>query len=238
MQIFILLKYIRCIYLAKIDIKNNLHANKNKILLNTQVNNLSQSTSGFTLIEMLAVVIIIGILSAIAAPSWLAFTNRQRVNKVYDTIFSAIQETQREAKNQKLNQSIWFRDASNKLEYAIVPADVTVANITTWKSLGEDVGVNSKQVVLLTNLTTDNTAGTASSANFTTAKRITFDYRGTLPTANFGTPPSGSNDPPGLRVVVAVPLSPNSTQPSSTRRCVIIQNLLGGMRSERDNKCN
>ncbi|NJL65366.1 MAG: type II secretion system protein [Methylacidiphilales bacterium] len=57
---------------------------------------------------MLVVVIIIGILSAIAAPTWLAFTNRQRINKVNDVVLSTLQEAQREAKKLKLIKVFGF----------------------------------------------------------------------------------------------------------------------------------
>jgi len=42
----------------------------------------SSSESGFTLIEVLVVVIIVGILGSIAAPGWLSFLERQRANSV------------------------------------------------------------------------------------------------------------------------------------------------------------
>ncbi|MGB3650812.1 MAG: type II secretion system protein, partial [Rivularia sp. (in: cyanobacteria)] len=40
----------------------------------------NSSSSGFTLLEMLVVIAVVGLLTAIAAPSWVAFVNTRRLN--------------------------------------------------------------------------------------------------------------------------------------------------------------
>ncbi len=52
---------------------------------------------GFTLIETLAVAIIIGIIAAIAAPNFLGLLSRNQVNEALDKINGAIKESQRQA---------------------------------------------------------------------------------------------------------------------------------------------
>ena len=52
------------------------------------------STFGFTIVELAIVVFIIGILSAIAAPGWSAFVNRQRTRTVNDAVLQALRKAQ------------------------------------------------------------------------------------------------------------------------------------------------
>ncbi|WP_193198345.1 Tfp pilus assembly protein FimT/FimU [Nostoc sp. MG11] len=190
--------------------------------------------AGFSLLELIAVMVMIGILGAIAAPGWLAFANRQRVNKVNDAVVAALQEAQREAKKKKLSYSVSFTtDNTTKVtQIAIHPKDSTPNSF--WRDLGGDLGIQPGQVLLGTNLSEVNTVSSltyASSFNSSAPQTITFDYMGIL------APKTNNNAPDtGLKVVLAVPQGNNSA--SSVKRCVIVDTLIGGMRTAKDSQCN
>src|SRR6056297_242976 len=65
----------------------------------------NQQDAGFTAAEVIIVALIVGVLGAIAAPGWLGFVNRQRLNKANDAVLSALQQAQREAIRTKRNHS-------------------------------------------------------------------------------------------------------------------------------------
>jgi prepilin-type N-terminal cleavage/methylation domain-containing protein len=59
--------------------------------------NARKSNSGFTLIEMMVVVIIIGVIAAIATPNFLGMLNRNRINDAAQQVEGALKEAQRQA---------------------------------------------------------------------------------------------------------------------------------------------
>lgn len=193
---------------------------------------MGKKASGFTLLEVLVTLMILGILAAIASPSWLGFVDRQRVNVANDAIVGAIQEAQREAKRTKQSYSVSFKTEDTEQgkvpKVAIHLADTTPSN---WESLGKDLGLQPGQILLGTNLSGENTAAPVLTYASSKPKTITFDYMGTLPrSANLGNK--------GLIVSVAIPEG-SSTQPlTATRRCVKVTTLLGAMQTGKENECN
>jgi prepilin-type N-terminal cleavage/methylation domain-containing protein len=62
-----------------------------------QLSNVYKNNQGFTLPEVLVVILIVGILSAISGPSFLGRYQRQQVNEALTQVQGALKETQREA---------------------------------------------------------------------------------------------------------------------------------------------
>lgn len=58
--------------------------------------NAPDSNKGFTLVEIMVIVVVIGILSAITAPSLMAMFSRSKVNAAVAEIQGALQEAQRQ----------------------------------------------------------------------------------------------------------------------------------------------
>ena len=175
---------------------------------------------------MLVVVLIIGVLAAIAAPGWLGFVSQRRVNAASDVVLRTIQEAQSQAKNKKVSYSVAFKIPANPQaeapQIAVYPTKDANGNYIdpdnlddiSWRNLGGDLEIRPGQIILQTNLDRENNNPSPAVSD---EDIITFDYTGALPT--------GSDIDPPLTITVAAPQGTNPNP--STKRCVKVTTLLG-----------
>ena len=128
--------------------------------------------AGFTLIEVLAVVVIIGVIAAIAAPGWSAFVGRQRVTRIQQRVQGALQDAQRAAKQKKIPHVVSFRQNGSTIEYAFYPITTELANINAvnrldWRSIAskERDGVSATRLFFCANVNPINLTATGKNAS-------------------------------------------------------------------------
>ncbi len=130
---------------------------------------VSLSTAGFTLLEQIIIVGIMGILSAIAAPAWFSFVEHQQLNIAQDQIYRAMQEAKSYAKLQKVTWQFSVRESNNFVEWAVHPAIVNPAN-AQWNNLDKAIHLDPET-------TLQHSGG---------VRQIQFDYKGNVTKPPFG----------------------------------------------------
>jgi prepilin-type N-terminal cleavage/methylation domain-containing protein len=168
--------------------------------------------SGFTLLEMLVTLVIIGVVTAIAGPAFLGFVNRQRLNTAQGTIYTALRNAQSQAKLTKLSFQVAFRTSTAGISQWAVSSRVNTANDTAadwnglpWQNLDPSLQYSSTFSLLTTIPDPD-------------VHRVIFDRNGNV-VGNLG------------RVILTNKLAGGS------KACVIVSTLIGGVRSEKDSDC-
>ena len=188
-----------------------------------------RSIAGFTLIEALVVIIMAGILFAIAAPSWIGFLNRQRLSTARGQVVEILRSAQAEAKRTKISRAIVFDNtttatANQQPRIIVVPVlddKSTLNDVITkaasdgrWQVLGNgDIKAGAIKIAGTPNNGSDSKGGNGA---------IIFDTYGNV------NPNIGATLPYTITV---------QTANAPSRRCVKVMTLLGSMTSVEDGDC-
>ena len=184
---------------------------------------LKEAIAGWTLVEMLVVIAIIGILSAIVAPSWIALLTRQRLNSAQAEALTVLRETQANAKREKRIWQACFRDDGTNVLWSIQavpvsgPDDCTNVPIGSWNRMLEE---NSNSIAIDT--TNNATTLLEDPAGY---YKMQFQYKG-LVNGQLGKITFGSRSVQGQPGVA-----------DGSKRCVFVSTLLGVMRAGSNDEC-
>ena len=133
---------------------------------------------GFTLIETMIAIVIVGILAAIATPSWLNFINTRRLAVATDQVYRAMREAQSNAKRDKITWQTSFQENNGVVQWAVHPADPNsfIPTTISWNNLDQNLQVYKDKNKLNQCETTLNQPNNNCPA--TGPWRIQFDYKG------------------------------------------------------------
>ncbi len=175
------------------------------------VSSKTNQSAGFTLIEVLVVVVIAAVLAAIAAPSWQGFLNRQRVSAVKSDLLQTLKNAQQDAIQRRISVPV-------RIDTAAAAPTVTVNNgaalVLSEASNPGNVKLSAYRV---------GSGGTG----FDT---VIFDYRG-APTFRKGADNTTISDVPPFVISVNI-------QGSTAKQCVIVASLLGALKTASNAQCD
>ncbi|MEY3866949.1 MAG: hypothetical protein RLZZ338_840 [Cyanobacteriota bacterium] len=179
-----------------------------------------QRVSGFTMLELMIVVFMIGILSAIAAPSWDAFTTKQRVKTMNNQVLRSLMTAQSEAKLRKTPITVEFNPNKGSttdpptidIKLGVPSALQPLNSLPKLKpqpiKLNGEGEIKLGMIKMLVN------------GNDSNVQSLSFNYDGTLT--------EGQSLPFSITI---------ASKAGGTKECVKVQTLLGAMITDSDTAC-
>ncbi len=178
--------------------------------------------AGFTMLETLIILLIIGIFMAIVAPSWQMFINNQRLKVSLDRAYSAMELARSNAKRDKISWQASFKQVGENVQVAVHPADIPPAQVPAnqWKNLEPKIQIDTQETTVLQ--VNENNQQTENG----TIRRVMFNYRGC---------PVSRSDHDCTQTSIRAKGTLTLYHPNlrNSQRCIIISTLLGHKRTSK-----
>ncbi|TVR08653.1 MAG: type II secretion system protein [Phormidium sp. GEM2.Bin31] len=173
---------------------------------------------GFTTIEVLVVIVMLGILAAIAAPGWLSFVNNQRVKNTADAALQTMRRAQSRASTENRTWEASFRLVEGE---GVQGSAHPRGGNPSWTTLSPDAG----NLVTL-DLSRTTMPQTCDHGDYC----IRFEDRGVVSSESYDNP-NAAGDDSGTIARIAFADVDGGDNPN--RRCVIVSTILGSIRGDR-----
>ncbi|NEQ17808.1 MULTISPECIES: type II secretion system protein [unclassified Moorena] len=173
--------------------------------------------AGFTLLETILIVLVVGILAAIATPSWLTFINHLQLNIAQDEIYRAMRIAQSNAKRDKATWQTSFREQDGIVQWSIHRAmgKTCILDQVHWHSLSPTIAIyKDKNKKGKSETTLAKPKGDCSN---TGPWRVQFNHKG------------NTNGQLGQITLI----TKNNNNNITTQRCVYVSTLIGALRKGR-----
>lgn len=182
--------------------------------------------SGFTLLELLVVLLMVTILMAISAPVWLSMVDGQRLGAAQDDAFRALRSAQSKARQQRRPWEACFRtnpEDKRAIQYSVHPAVGAKCSKAVWRPLGAEASTYAAIDGGKSDFTRD-------SGSYV----VQFNGRGWLASSQDGAEYKDNDDNAGNRITFQMAGRPDLTD----RSCVYVETLLGSLRAGRNDRCD
>ncbi|WP_370587979.1 Tfp pilus assembly protein FimT/FimU [Trichocoleus sp. FACHB-591] len=106
------------------------------------------SNRGFTVLELLVTIAMVAIVSAIAAPSWLAFINNQSLIATQDQVQRSLHDAKRSAKQNKATWQVSFREPNGTGQWVVHPRSANIHTLS-WRNFDSRVNIDENETTFL-----------------------------------------------------------------------------------------
>jgi prepilin-type N-terminal cleavage/methylation domain-containing protein len=121
--------------------------------------------NGFTLPEVLIVIVLVGLLAAIAAVGWQSFWHTRLLTAAQDEVFQAMRQAQVQARRTHSDWQASFQNLAHAAQWTAHPSNTTLTEVT-WNTFMPGIQIDETKTTL---------------PRSSSIYRVEFDHRGHVP---------------------------------------------------------